>query len=90
MFNRRRITVALIGLIVLVIAGWLIKNAVAEGSTESGSREIGVRSLVGGPGGSPSHHQDRYESYLDEPVNAEFVDAELHEAGSFDAENSRR
>jgi hypothetical protein len=45
-FNRRRITVALIGLIVLVIAGWLIKNAVAEGSTQLSSDQDHCESRV--------------------------------------------
>ncbi|WP_439382245.1 ribonuclease domain-containing protein [Amycolatopsis lexingtonensis] len=33
MFNRRRITAALIGLLVLVLGGWLVKDAVGGGST---------------------------------------------------------
>jgi ribonuclease T1 len=33
MFNRRRITAALIGLLVLVLGGWLVKDAVGGGSS---------------------------------------------------------
>jgi ribonuclease T1 len=33
MFNRRRITAALIGLLVLVLGGWLVKDAVSDGSS---------------------------------------------------------
>ncbi|SEF32890.1 Guanyl-specific ribonuclease Sa [Amycolatopsis pretoriensis] len=32
MFNRRRITAALIGLLVLVLGGWLVKDVVSDGS----------------------------------------------------------
>ncbi|VVJ20629.1 Guanyl-specific ribonuclease (EC [Amycolatopsis camponoti] len=32
MFNRRRITAALIGLLVLVLGGWLVKDAVSDDS----------------------------------------------------------
>jgi ribonuclease T1 len=35
MFNRRRITAALIGLLVLVLGGWLVKDAVGGGSPAS-------------------------------------------------------
>jgi ribonuclease T1 len=36
MFNRRRITAALIGLIVLVLGGWLVQNVVAgDGKTDA-------------------------------------------------------
>lgn len=33
MFNRRRITAALIGLLVLVLGGWLVKDVVSNGSS---------------------------------------------------------
>ncbi|MBE8517123.1 ribonuclease N [Amycolatopsis sp. H6(2020)] len=33
MFNRRRITAALIGLLVLVLGGWLVKDNLGSGST---------------------------------------------------------
>jgi guanyl-specific ribonuclease Sa len=35
MFNRRRITAALIGLLVLVLGGWLVKDNLGGGSTSS-------------------------------------------------------
>ncbi|MEV4146419.1 ribonuclease domain-containing protein [Amycolatopsis sp. NPDC049691] len=35
MFNRRRITAALIGLLVLVLGGWLVKDVVSDGSPAS-------------------------------------------------------
>jgi ribonuclease T1 len=37
MFNRRRITAALIGLLVLVLGGWLVKDVVSDGSPASPS-----------------------------------------------------
>lgn len=37
MFNRRRITAALIGLIVLVLAGWLVKDGISGDDTKSTS-----------------------------------------------------
>lgn len=37
MFNRRRITAALIGLLVLVLGGWLVKDVVSGGSTSPGA-----------------------------------------------------
>ncbi|WP_370966179.1 ribonuclease domain-containing protein [Amycolatopsis sp. cg9] len=37
MFNRRRITAALIGLLVLVLGGWLVKDAVGGGSSSPAS-----------------------------------------------------
>jgi guanyl-specific ribonuclease Sa len=33
MFNRRRITAALIGLLVLVLGGWLVKDVLSDGSS---------------------------------------------------------
>jgi ribonuclease T1 len=47
MFNRRRITAALIGLIVLVLGGWFVRNAVSENapaSTSSSSPVAGADS----------------------------------------------
>jgi guanyl-specific ribonuclease Sa len=35
MFNRRRITAALIGLLVLVLGGWLVKDVLSDGSPSS-------------------------------------------------------
>ncbi|MFI6304117.1 ribonuclease domain-containing protein [Amycolatopsis thailandensis] len=37
MFNRRRITAALIGLIVLVLAGWFVKDGISGDDTKSSS-----------------------------------------------------
>jgi len=37
MFNRRRITAALIGLLVLVLGGWLVKDNLGSGSTSAPS-----------------------------------------------------
>ncbi|MFC3453153.1 ribonuclease domain-containing protein [Amycolatopsis speibonae] len=37
MFNRRRITAALIGLIVLVLAGWFVKDGISGDDTKSAS-----------------------------------------------------
>ncbi|GAB2757143.1 ribonuclease domain-containing protein [Amycolatopsis magusensis] len=45
MFNRRRITAALIGLLVLVVGGWLVKDLVADGSGESGLPTSSLSSL---------------------------------------------
>jgi ribonuclease T1 len=51
MFNRRRITAALIGLIVLVLGGWLVQNAVSgDGKTDT-PRSSSAPSSPGGPGG---------------------------------------
>ncbi|AXB47787.1 ribonuclease domain-containing protein [Amycolatopsis albispora] len=44
MFNRRRITAALIGLIVLVVGGWLVKDLVADGSGGQGGPVPGSES----------------------------------------------
>jgi ribonuclease T1 len=75
-FNRRRITVALVGLLVLVIAGWLIKNAVAEGSTVPEGGAPGARSLANGAGGQSFHSLDGYQSRIAALVVAATVDAE--------------
>ena len=49
MFNRRRITAALIGLIVLVLGGWLVQNAVTgDGKTDT------PQSSSSKPSGAPS------------------------------------
>ncbi|MCR6483305.1 ribonuclease N [Amycolatopsis sp. OK19-0408] len=42
MFNRRRITAALIGLLVLVLGGWLVKDVVSDGSTTAPSTSAGA------------------------------------------------
>jgi ribonuclease T1 len=49
MVNRRRITAALIGLIVLVIGGWAVKNAVSDNPapTSSSSSAGGVKPAAG-------------------------------------------
>ncbi|MGC7094138.1 ribonuclease domain-containing protein [Amycolatopsis lurida] len=43
MFNRRRITAALIGLIVLVVGGWLVKDLVADDQGPVPGSESGLR-----------------------------------------------
>ncbi|MCU1681166.1 MAG: guanine-specific ribonuclease [Amycolatopsis sp.] len=43
MVNRRRITAALIGLIVLVIGGWAVKNAVSDNKPQSSSSVTGTQ-----------------------------------------------
>ncbi|MGH3516677.1 MAG: ribonuclease domain-containing protein [Haloechinothrix sp.] len=50
MFSRRRITAALIGLIVLVVGGWLVRDVVADGGgpvpgAESGLEAVGLSTL---------------------------------------------
>jgi ribonuclease T1 len=49
MFNRRRITAALIGLLVLVLGGWLVKDAVSDGSSSPAPS-----SSAGSPASAPA------------------------------------
>lgn len=50
MFNRRRITAALIGLIVLVLAGWFVKDGISGDDTKSTSAPASSSSAAGKPG----------------------------------------
>jgi ribonuclease T1 len=56
MFNRRRITAALIGLLVLVLGGWLVKDAVSGSSPTStaptGSSRASTSAAAPAKGGS--------------------------------------
>ncbi|WP_414940538.1 ribonuclease domain-containing protein [Amycolatopsis sp. cmx-11-51] len=52
MFNRRRITAALIGLIVLVLAGWFVKDGISGDDTKSTSAPASSSSAAGKPGGT--------------------------------------
>ena len=49
MFNRRRITAALIGLLVLVLGGWLVKDVLSGGSPVRGpgAQFVGERAREG-------------------------------------------
>ncbi|WP_206793021.1 ribonuclease domain-containing protein [Amycolatopsis sp. MtRt-6] len=49
MFNRRRITAALIGLLVLVLGGWLVKDVVSDGSTSPSTSSSPSPSVPGTP-----------------------------------------
>ncbi|MFD8499808.1 ribonuclease domain-containing protein [Amycolatopsis sp. NPDC059657] len=57
MFNRRRITAALIGLIVLVLGGWLVKTQVADDApakpAPSSSQAVSSGKLPGSDSGLP-------------------------------------
>jgi ribonuclease T1 len=60
MFNRRRITAALIGLLVLVLGGWLVKDVVNDGSpsspapsTSAGAPAKGGAAVPGADSGLP-------------------------------------
>lgn len=49
MFNRRRITAALIGLIVLVVGGWFVKDAVSDGGSQGAPAPTGSQVTSGKP-----------------------------------------
>ena len=53
MFNRRRITAALIGLLVLVLGGWLVKDVVSGDSPASPSSSSSPSSLPKGGAAVP-------------------------------------
>lgn len=52
MFNRRRITAALIGLLVLVLGGWLVKDVVSNGSPASPGTSPGTSASAPAKGGA--------------------------------------
>lgn len=52
MFNRRRITAALIGLLVLVLGGWLVKDAVGGSSSPASGTAPGTSASAPGKGGA--------------------------------------
>ncbi|MEV7551767.1 ribonuclease domain-containing protein [Amycolatopsis sp. NPDC089917] len=52
MFNRRRITAALIGLIVLVLAGWFVKDGISGDDTKSSSAPASSSAAQAKPSGA--------------------------------------
>ncbi|MEU5265949.1 ribonuclease domain-containing protein [Amycolatopsis sp. NPDC021455] len=53
MFNRRRITAALIGLLVLVLGGWLVKDVLSDGSPSSTAPSTSASAPARGGGAVP-------------------------------------
>jgi ribonuclease T1 len=54
MVNRRRISAALIGLIVLVVGGWLVKNATSHDSGPAPASSVSAKPTPGGHSAAPS------------------------------------
>ncbi|MGW5717416.1 ribonuclease domain-containing protein [Amycolatopsis sp. NPDC003865] len=52
MFNRRRITAALIGLLVLVLGGWLVKDVVSDGAPAAPGTSTGPSASAPAKGGA--------------------------------------
>lgn len=52
MFNRRRITAALIGLLVLVLGGWLVKDVVSDDSKPAPSTSASTSASAPAKGGA--------------------------------------
>ncbi|MER6800592.1 ribonuclease N, partial [Amycolatopsis mediterranei] len=52
MFNRRRITAALIGLLVLVLGGWLVKDNLGGGSPSAAPSTSASSSTAPAKGGA--------------------------------------